>query len=187
MAGRVLNELEKRILTNRETNLRSVVQGFGVLVEGERSKAPAEMQLDARRTAWELSGFRSQMKGEMEGVVRELCKGGYPADFDLRLERLAVAMYLLDKTGEMLDAATERKNPALTALFTSAFASIRRILDGGFFSKSPERIIDDYLDNEATIIACASCSGVQMMSLGLAVKQYKKKAADTLDSLPDVA
>ena len=187
MAGRVLSEQELRILDNRQANLGSVVRGFSALVDGDRSRAPAAMQLDARRTMWELTAFKGQMKTEMEGLVRELCKGGYPADFHLRIERLAVAMYLLDKTGEMLDAATERKNPALTSLFTSAFASIRRILDKDFFSKSPERIIDDYLDNEATIIACASCSGVQMMSLGLAVKQYRKKAADTIDSLPDVA
>jgi hypothetical protein len=184
---RIRNDLEARILSNREANLRNVADAFGALVAQERAPAPAEMQLEARKAIWELSGFRAQAKSEMAAVVRELCKGSFPPDYDLRIARLALAMYWLDKTQEMLDASKKRDNPALTSLFQCAFEAIRSMLDRDYFTKSSRQIIDDYLDNEATIRACASCSGVELTSLELAVKRYMKKVADEIDSLPDPA
>lgn len=192
MKGRLLNERELRILNNRESNLKDVVRGFKALVDGEYSQAPQSIQIDARRTRWELTEFRSLMGREMECLARYCIQyRKFPPDNDIRVARIALAMYLLDKTEEMLDAAIERKNPALTSLFISAFASIRNIIDSEYFRKTPGRIMDDYLDNESAIVACAACAEVPLLSLQLALREYHIPAADAIDevadSLPDVA
>ncbi len=162
---------------NRRSNLRAVVKGFRGLVETNNVRTPAEFELETRKIMWELSPFRADMRKEIASIAAMLRKGDFPDDFDIRIARLALAAYLLDKSQEMLDVAIERKNTSLTALFGTAVSSIRNILDESYFTKTPQRILGDYLDEEAPILACAESTGVRLLQFSDAVQRYQMEVA----------
>ncbi len=172
---------EKRILENHKSNLAEVVKKFRVLVEADRFRTSTAPKIDPRKGIWELSPFRADMKREMTEIARMIDSGEGPQDLDVRIARLALAMYLLDKSKELLDAATESRKPSMTVLFHMAISAVSNILDPAYFKKTPDRIIQDYLNGQAAMVACAECAGVQLHTLEAAVKQYQDKAAREIE------
>lgn len=185
--SKLLNEREKRVLANHQRTLRSAVRSFKDVVEKDRSRAPSASKLDARRYMWQFSSVRQSMQDEMEDIVRSLCKGIAPDDLDLRIARIALAMYLMDTCQDMLNAAIEKGNTSMVSVFHTAFEATRKILSDDYFTKGKKRIINDFLDGELPIKACAECAGMSLLSMESAVARYKMRVADELDAIPDVA
>lgn len=183
----MMREDVKKAVLNHHTNLRSAVKAFRCMVEGDMSTAPASFQLEARQGMWKLKGIRQRMDKLMSEMAASFARGEEPEDFDGKLAKLSIAMYLLEKTDQMLEAALRDNGTAMVALFVNAHAAVSHILDEGYFSRTDGQVIDSYLDGETAITACAACTGVRLLALHHAVEDYKMRVAAQIESLMNAA
>lgn len=184
---RELEGAARRVLQERQRSLRQLASSMKDAAEHDTSKAPPAMKNEARKQAWEFSAIRREMAGEIRDLAAILNVGEPPADFALRIMRLSVASYLLDKLGEMAKATGESDGAVRVALFNSAAGAVKNILDDLFFFKGRDQIIRDYLDNEGDLMSCAAACSVQLCTLESAVATYKHKVAAEIDAINDAA
>lgn len=106
-----------------------------------------------------------------------------PADFDLRIARISLAVYLLDTLGKMLEHADARKTESLYSGFESARKAVLEFLADGYFAKSAEEILRSYPKCEQALVPAASRCGVQVLEPEHAVESAKMKVAEMIDEI----
>ncbi|MEW6722713.1 MAG: hypothetical protein AB1324_05615 [Candidatus Micrarchaeota archaeon] len=166
-------------------DLREEIERLKTEAEEGPGFARKRERLAARQVAWGFAQARESLRDELSSLARifESAPPRIPADFDTRIARASIAMYLIEKCDELLAAATERKSTPALLLYKRASAAAMRVLDKGFFGKSAGDIIRQYLAAEVEFTACAEHLGVPLLTLEQAVRAYKGKVADSLDSI----
>lgn len=165
-----------------QQNLRSVVSSFKDAMERDRKPAPEAFRTEALTGMWNFAPVRQDIKREVAALAAYFrTDADPPSDFVPRIGRLAIAMYLLDKMQEIAEAASKNRHVSAVALFDMARRGAESVLDRDYFSKSPERIMHDYLEAEPSIVSCGSAFNVRTLSLADAVKEYKMKAAQAVE------
>ncbi len=106
-----------------------------------------------------------------------------PADFDLRIARISLAIYLLDTLEKMLEHADARKTESIYSGFESARKAVLDFLAEGYFAKSAEEILRNYPKCEQALLPAASRCGVQVLEPEHAVESTKMKVADMIDEI----
>ncbi len=165
-------------------NLRSAIDSFKMAIERDTRRAPAGMKLDARTAMWEFSGIRQETEGEirrMSGYFRTSLP--LPEDFELEFWKACVALYLVERTERMLEESVKRDKPSSVALFTTAKEAVRKILDDFYFFKPLERIVDEYMEGEVAIAACAEACGVALLPFESVMKEYEEPLRKRMNAL----
>jgi hypothetical protein len=106
-----------------------------------------------------------------------------PADFDLRIARVSLAIYLLDTLERMLRIADSKKSENVYSSFESARKAVAEFLDESYFSKDAEAVLSSYSKCEAPLLSCASKCGVRVLEPEPAVESAKMKVADMIDNI----
>ncbi len=179
MATRVPTEVEKRIIETRQSNLRSIADGFKSLMERDKRPAPQGMREDAFTGMWNFAGIRQKIPEEVRSLEQYICyfaPGPQDAELNERIMRIALALYFLDKVGQLRDSL-KGAGPTKVALFTVARERVENILSEDYFSKTPRQIMGDYLDAEYSLSSLASACGIQLLPLDAAVAKYQPKVA----------
>ncbi len=165
------------------SNIRAVALSFKDAIERDKRAAPEGMREDALTGMWNFAPVRQEMKREIAALADYFRTGAdIPADFVPRIARLSVAMYLLDKIQEISEAAAKNRSVSAVALFDVARRSVETLLDVSFFSKPPEAVRNGFLDAEPALSSCGAAFGVPLLGLEDAVRAYKMKAAQAVES-----
>ncbi len=183
MGERLAKEKEAALRAHRE-NLRSAIDSFKLAIERDTRRAPAGMKLDARTAMWDFSAIRTETEGEirrMSGYFRTSLPP--PSGFEVEFWRVCVALYLLDCTERMLEGSVKQNKPASVALFTTAKDAVKKILDDFYFFKPLERIVDDYMEGEVAISACAESCGVALLPFESVMKEYEETLRHKMNEL----
>lgn len=181
MAARLLTPQEMLILASREASLRSVAGSLKDAIDRDKRPAPAGMREDAFIGMWNFSRVRQQIPEEvraLERYIREKRPGPQDEGLNLRLMRIALALYYLDKMDEFSEAVRAKGGMQLTSLFSVARSRVERILDGGYFSKTPRQILTDYLDAQCALTSLSAATSVPVHTPGDAVAMYHMKVCD---------
>ena len=178
---------DARLLEARQGSLRALAAAFKSGVEQDRLPAPQAMREDALSGMWNFSATRERIPEQ----VAELCvyfrtkrPGLEDHGMNLRIMRISLALYLLDKTGELSQkfVAADNRGTKITALFTTARKAVERLLDERYFSKSQDEILTGYLEAEPALASIASVLGAQLPCLMDAVAEYKNRVADMAEA-----
>ena len=165
---------------NHQANLRSVAATFKRAIERDKRLAPIAMRTEVLTCMWNFATVRKEITDEAASLAYSYMKLS-DADFNLKIARLSLALYLLDKMQELSVAVRSNPNRTIVALFDVARSRVEDILGESYFFKSKERILYDYLEAEVALASCAECCSVRLLSLHDAVKQYKMKVADMIE------
>lgn len=183
MSRRFGSDGEGKLALRRE-NLRSAVEGFKDALDHGRNPAPPGMKLDARTALWEFAEIRQEADAETEAIAGYFREGRTrPSDHELRVARVCLARYLVDKLGELAGKCGESGKSAPVSLFFCARDSVKELLDTLYFFKSREAIIDAYLQAEPALVSCAEALGVPLLSLEEAHREYGKMLADAVNRI----
>jgi hypothetical protein len=183
MANRALTLEEKRILATREASLKSVAGSFKEAIDRDKRPAPAGMREDAFSGMWNFSRIRNRIPDEvraLERYIHDQRPGSQDEGLNLRLMRIALALYFLDKMDEFSEAVRAKGGMQLTSLFSVARSRVERILDGGYFSKTPRQILTDYLDAQCALTSLSAATSVPVHAPGDAVAMYHMKVCDMI-------
>jgi hypothetical protein len=176
------------VLENHDRNLRSIALSFKSGVEGDKTRATSVMREEVFTGMWKFSEVRDAMKKEVADLagyyINELPK---PPDFSIRIIRLSLAMFVLDKFDDMRKSVAKKPNVSLVALFEVARESAERLLGDKFFSLTQDELMHAYLDAEPSLVSLAKCCSIQMPNLHQAVEKYKVKAAGEIQQAVDDA
>jgi hypothetical protein len=171
-------------LALHKENLRSVAKGFKDAVERSSNPATNGMKLDARAALWEFAGIRKEADDEIHAIARYFREDEkLPSDYVLRVSRICLAQYLVDKLEEMGKKSGESGKSAAVSLFACARDSVKNLLDELYFFKSRDAILDEYRVAEVILVSCAEALGVELLSLEQVQKEYGKKIAETVNSI----
>lgn len=178
---------DARLLGARQDSLRALAAAFKSGVEQDRLPAPRAMREEALSGMWNFSATRERIPEQ----IAELCvyfrsrrPGPEDHGMNLRIMRISLALYLLDKAGEISKkfVASENLGTNITSLFTAARKGVERLLDERYFSKSRDDILSGYLEAEPALASIAGVLGVQLPCLGDAVAEYKGRVADLAEA-----
>lgn len=168
----------RTILRARTGAIDQFAADFQEAVERDSVGTPLVMEVEARKTVWKFANVHAAMDREIIRLAQMGVPGSQSPDFALTVARIALAMYFLDKVGEMLRVVTATGKVSLTSLFRSTVTVVLGILDEGFFCKDSGRIINDYLDAEPLLVACSRACSVELLPLDEAVARYRQRVAD---------
>ena len=126
MADKPLTEGEKQLLESREAAIEELAENFKTNVDSDRSIASHQMREVASTGKWCLSRIRAAIPGE----VRALCDymdrvnpDKHDFELGLRIVRLSLALYFLDKMDEISKKVASHPNRGQTIL--NLLASVR--------------------------------------------------------------
>ncbi|MBD3210535.1 hypothetical protein GF318_04105 [Candidatus Micrarchaeota archaeon] len=171
----------RRVLQDRKRSVRAYARACKDAAESGLLDASRKDLARTRMGMWSFTPVRKEMVEEIDKLAVEMKSGREPEDLDVRVMRVSLAMYFIDKLEEMLNQIEMSNSAALASMFGSAGRAVGRILDESFFSKTPKQIINDYLDGEHTLAGCAEACSVSLLTLEQAVKEYKSKVAQEVD------
>jgi hypothetical protein len=97
--------------------------------------------------------------------------------------RLAISMFLLERTRKLREAALKNDRISLYSLYVSLRNQICLTLVESYYSKLPEAVIADFLDVEPILTACSDLCGLEMPPLGEIVSNYKKPLIQKLEQI----
>ena len=106
-----------------------------------------------------------------------------PKDFDLRLARVSLAIYIIDTLDKILKHADASDTDSLYTSFDSARKAARTFLDDAYFSKNADEILSCYGRCEATLVQVGSKCGVQVLDPEPAVESTKMRVAEMIDQI----
>lgn len=178
----------QRVLDNHSENIRSVALAHKDASERDRSRAPQEFRQEVFTGVWKFSEARERIKKEInelaEFYINDIPR---PPDLRLRVERIAVAMFVLDKLDDLRKAAVKKPSTTLVSLFEVARASAEQLLGEKFLKMSRDDVIHAYLDAKPSLVSLATCCNVHLPELHEAVSKYRLKVTAEIDSVVDAA
>jgi hypothetical protein len=171
---------DMRVIETRQSNLKALADGFKSMMERGKKPAPQGLREDAFTGMWNFAKVRQQIPDEVKSLEQYICYfGPGPDDPELneRIARICLALYFLDKMEQISRAVLKDGGLEKVALFSVARERVEAILSEDFFTKSPRRIINDYLDAEYSLAPLASACSVQLLPLDDAIAKYQKSVA----------
>jgi hypothetical protein len=157
-------------------NLRSAIDAFKRAIERDTLRAPAGMKLDARSGMWEFAQIRKETEEEIRRLSGYFTTGlPLPSGFEAEFWKVCVALYLVERTEKMLEESVKLDKPSSVALFCSAKEAVGRVLDSFYYFKPLDGIVDDYMDGEVAIAACAESCGVKLIPFESVMKEYEER------------
>src|SRR5512143_2734152 len=174
MGGKRTTEMEAALKAHRG-NLRSAIDAFKSAIERDNKRAPAGMKLDARSGMWEFAQIRKETEEEIRRMAGYFTTGlPLPSGFETEFWKVCVAIYLLERTDRMLEESVRLNKPSSVALCCGAKEAVRKILDAFYYFKPFDNIIDDYMNGEVAIAACAESCGIDIIPLESVMKEYEE-------------
>jgi len=126
-----------------------------------------------------LARMRFRLQGEMNLLADR--KSDPPEDLEVRISRLSLAMYVLERMNFLMRAADG--NYSALGVFDPALASARELLDGSYFHKGWGDIITGYINAEASLRACASFCPFRLLDFNAAVDKYRPYVESQLERI----
>ncbi len=157
---------------NRE-GLLSFYKSLGQL---SVKKIPARIRGEDRESKV-LSDSVAILKGKIDSFAKE-APSLTERQADISVGRLAIAMFLIDRTQKLRKVALERDSVSLYSLYLSMRNLVCGTLNESFYSEPPEEVISDFLDAEPIVSACSELCGLIVPPLGEIVSEFKKQLAD---------
>lgn len=186
--GKLRGDEIRRVLDHHDENLRSLALSFKDAADKDRSRAPMALREEVYTGMWRLADIRERMKAEIADLadyyVRDVPR---PPDFGIRVIRLSVAMFALDKLDDMRKAVAKNPNTTLIALLEVARSDAEKLFGEGYFSLTQDGLIHAYLDAEPSLSSLAKCCNIPLPNLHEAVERYKLKVGQEIDSTVDAA
>lgn len=180
----MLTPVERRIIANHQDNLKSVADSFKDAIERDKSRAPQSMREDAFSGMWHFSKIRKQIPTEvkeLEQYIYDFGPGPLDEELNMRLMRISLALYFLDKLDEYSEAVRKRGGMQITSLFTVMRVRIERLLDEDYFSKTSREILGGFLDAQPSLLALSKVTPVKIHEPFDAVNLYHPKVCDMID------
>lgn len=162
-------------LSDREELVNFHIQ----MAEGSSLKIPAQMRAEeASSTAIADAERRLSMQiGGFAHVILKLDK----ADRALPSLRLTLAMFLLERTKQIRDAALAKDNLGIHSLYLSVREDVCALLGPSYYGMEFKDIISTYLDIEPRIMAVSQLCGLAMVPPAESIPSlYKKNLADAV-------
>lgn len=150
---------------------------------GERRAAFAR----ARAGMLEFKPLRDRIRDEAKSLSAYFRGSGIrerPDDFELRIARVCLAMYLVEAVDRMASVTDRRRD--LQGSFESARKSLRDLLSENYFSMSAESILGEYSKAEPALRNCASRCGIRLLDPEPAVEEFKMRLAGMIDEINDI-
>jgi hypothetical protein len=138
----------------------------------------------ARQGMLEFKPLRDRLRDEAKALSYFFRGRGLkerPDDFELRLARVCLAMYLIETIDRMAPMADRKQN--LQNSFESARKALRELLDDSYFSASSEQIMGEYSKREPAFRHCASRCGISLLEPEPAVEATKMRLAGMIDDI----
>ncbi len=150
MAADILERREKEMaLRANAQNRGDLIKFYKALAMQDGKSVPPEMRKkEAQSTA--LS--------EAAALLKEK-SGKAPAG------RLALAEFLLDRTRKVREFALKKDSLSLYSLYVSLRNRVTQMLGPGYYEKSGNEVLDDYLDIEPLVAACSELCGLSMPTM----------------------
>jgi len=114
------------------------------------------------------------------GQFSKTSLGLSPTDLDVSVGRLAIAMFLIERVKKIREFAHKNDNLSFFSLYVSLRNQVSSTLVEQYYSKTPDQVINDYLDAEPLLCACSDLCGLAVPPLGEIVTEYKKVLAERL-------
>jgi hypothetical protein len=130
-----------------------------------------------------VSRWLAQMRLALQGEINALAKHrkALPGDFEVRMKRLSLAMYLLERMNFLMRAADG--NYEALGVFDPAVAKVRELLDDSYFRKDWGDIITGYMSAEDALRACASFCPFDLLDFNGAVDKYRPYVETRLERI----
>jgi len=175
-------KLAIELFAARKARMKDLTRQFKDNMERDSTIARADFRAESFSGTWRFAEKRKEIQGQITSLAVIFRDGlPLPEDFDIRIARLSVALYLLEKVQEMRDAAMRMKNTTVVALFDMVRRKVEGILDQNYFSKSKDQIIREFFDAELELTACAKCCNIQVLEIWDVSEKYKMKVATLVD------
>jgi hypothetical protein len=140
-------------------------------------KIPAGMKADDKKYKG-LKEAEKLLKKQIKGLPKDPSKIS-----DLDAGRLALALFLLERTNKIHDVAMKKNSLGLYSLYGSLRNMVVSTLDGDYYSLSHSDFIAAYLSVEPLLSACVELCGLAQVDIQTAMKIYKHRLAEEIDKL----
>jgi hypothetical protein len=142
---------------------------------------PAERKLQEANIA-RFRAASSLIENELDSITFMDFRNPSPR-LNERLVRVAVALYIHDKVLEFHDASIRINKDGLYSVLDSVREWALRLLSGGFFTRSAQDIISEYVGREAGFVAMAELCNVEIVPIQDAVASYQSKVRERLAAI----
>ena len=142
---------------------------------------------NARGGMLEFKHQRDRIRDEAKALssfFREEGEQRRPEDFDLRVSRVCLAMYLVEALDRMATVADSKHD--LQNAFESARKALRELLGDSYFSLGEEALVYEYSKCEPAIRHCASRCGIRLLDPEPAVEATKMRLAEMIDEINEI-
>jgi len=158
-------------------NRESIIRLYKDLSRMTDKKIPKDMKEEDGK-------YKRLKKAEslLKKQIKEISKGQSKVN-TLHVARLSSAMFLLERTEEVHEAALKNDSLGLYSLYVSLRNMIVDTLDENYYSLSQDDLIAAYLSIEPLLSACLDLCGLAQIDIQTAMKIYKHRLAEEVDKL----
>lgn len=101
-------------------------------------------------------------------------------DFESDAARMSVALFLIERTGDVCRIAAEKDSLGIFSLASALRAQVSAMLTEEFYSKPMQEVISLYIDIEPLLTASLEMSGLAVVDLESAARMYKGRLASMM-------
>ncbi len=161
---------------------RAQVDFLKKLAQASWSESPSGTAKAQEKKQSDFLSLEKPLASELDRFTFQDFKNPGPS-FTPMLVKLALYIYLMDKVREFNAAAARINKDGLYALHDAVRGWTYSFLTDGFFRKTADDSIREYLFSEAQFVAMAELSGVELVSVQDAVAAYTPKVFERLAAI----
>lgn len=173
-----LKREQELALRTHMRNREDLINFYKSLGQQSKKKIPKEMKEDEER----FKGI-AEAQERMEGRIKAFAKASpemSQGEADVAVGRLAIAMFLLDRTKKLRELAL-KGSVSVYSVYVSLRNAACGTLSDPYYAKGPEEVLGDYLDIEPLLTACSELCGLSTPPLEEMLAAYKEELAKELE------